>query len=157
MAVSPNTSIEGIDRFRHADLSGHIMPLPRHRGDDWRKEALCAESDPELFSPSTGESADAAKKICASCDVRAQCLAYALENDERSGIWGGLSPLERRRLRSKASAHERARTARRKRDLDVVAQRQNGRDATTIARVTGLNERTIHRIIRQARTDQIAV
>ena len=40
--------------------------------------------------------------ICTSCEVRAQCLEYALENDERFGIWGGLSERERRKLRKRA-------------------------------------------------------
>ncbi|MDU4245002.1 MAG: WhiB family transcriptional regulator, partial [Varibaculum cambriense] len=36
---------------------------------------------------------------CELCEVRDECLSYALENDERFGIWGGLSERERRRLR----------------------------------------------------------
>jgi WhiB family redox-sensing transcriptional regulator len=34
--------------------------------------------------------------------VKAQCLEYALKNDERFGIWGGLSERERRKLRKQA-------------------------------------------------------
>jgi WhiB family redox-sensing transcriptional regulator len=37
-----------------------------------------------------------------ACDVRAECLEYALLHDERFGIWGGLSERERRRLRRRA-------------------------------------------------------
>jgi WhiB family redox-sensing transcriptional regulator len=37
--------------------------------------------------------------VCVGCDVRAECLEYAMANDERFGIWGGLSERERRRLR----------------------------------------------------------
>ena len=43
-----------------------------------------------------------AKRVCRSCDVRAECLEYALENDERFGIWGGMSERERRRLKRQA-------------------------------------------------------
>lgn len=43
--------------------------------------------------------ADDAKGLCASCPCRAQCLAAALEGDERYGIWGGRTPAERRELR----------------------------------------------------------
>jgi WhiB family transcriptional regulator, redox-sensing transcriptional regulator len=35
-----------------------------------------------------------------SIALKAECLEYALEHDERFGIWGGLSERERRRLKS---------------------------------------------------------
>jgi WhiB family redox-sensing transcriptional regulator len=69
----------------------------------WHENALCAETDPEAFFPEKGGSTREAKKICTGCDVRAECLEYALANDERFGIWGGLSERERRRLRRQAS------------------------------------------------------
>jgi WhiB family redox-sensing transcriptional regulator len=65
----------------------------------WQEQALCAETDPEAFFPEKGGSTREAKKICTGCEVKAQCLEYALANDERFGIWGGLSERERRRLR----------------------------------------------------------
>jgi WhiB family redox-sensing transcriptional regulator len=68
----------------------------------WQADSLCAQTDPEAFFPEKGGSTRDAKKICASCDVRAQCLEYALRNDERFGIWGGLSERERRKLRKRA-------------------------------------------------------
>jgi WhiB family redox-sensing transcriptional regulator len=68
----------------------------------WQTDALCAQTDPEAFFPEKGGSTRDAKKICASCEVRNQCLEYALKNDERFGIWGGLSERERRKLRKRA-------------------------------------------------------
>ncbi|WP_345377484.1 WhiB family transcriptional regulator [Frondihabitans cladoniiphilus] len=68
----------------------------------WQADSLCAQTDPEAFFPEKGGSTRDAKKICASCDVKAQCLDYALQNDERFGIWGGLSERERRKLRKRA-------------------------------------------------------
>ncbi|TFV53613.1 WhiB family transcriptional regulator [Blastococcus sp. TF02A-35] len=68
----------------------------------WQEQALCAETDPEAFFPEKGGSTREAKKICTGCEVKAQCLEYALANDERFGIWGGLSERERRRLRRRA-------------------------------------------------------
>jgi WhiB family redox-sensing transcriptional regulator len=65
----------------------------------WRYSGLCTQTDPELFFPNKGESTKSAKKVCGQCEVRAQCLAYALEHDERHGVWGGLSERERRRLK----------------------------------------------------------
>jgi WhiB family transcriptional regulator, redox-sensing transcriptional regulator len=68
-------------------------------GGDWWLSALCAETDPEAFFPERGASTTTAKAVCALCTVRAECLEYAIENDERFGIWGGTSENERRQLR----------------------------------------------------------
>ena len=65
----------------------------------WRQDALCAETDPEAFFPEKGGSTREAKRVCVGCSVRAECLEFALADDERFGIWGGLSERERRRLR----------------------------------------------------------
>jgi WhiB family transcriptional regulator, redox-sensing transcriptional regulator len=69
---------------------------------DWQERALCAQTDPEAFFPEKGGSTREAKRICSGCEVRAECLDYALAHDERFGIWGGLSERERRRLRRAA-------------------------------------------------------
>ena len=69
----------------------------------WQTQALCAQTDPEAFFPEKGGSTRDAKKVCGSCAVRAECLAYALKNDERFGIWGGMSERERRRLRKQGA------------------------------------------------------
>ena len=68
----------------------------------WQADSLCAQTDPEAFFPEKGGSTRDAKKICSSCEVKSQCLEYALSNDERFGIWGGLSERERRKLRKRA-------------------------------------------------------
>lgn len=65
----------------------------------WQENALCAQTDPEAFFPEKGGSTREAKRICLGCEVRDACLEYALANDERFGIWGGLSERERRRLK----------------------------------------------------------
>jgi len=67
--------------------------------NDWMLEARCLDADPEAFFPEKGGSTREAKRICAACPVRDECLEYALENDERFGIWGGLSERERRRAK----------------------------------------------------------
>ena len=69
----------------------------------WQERALCAQTDPEAFFPEKGGSTREAKRICVGCEVRVECLDYALANDERFGIWGGLSERERRRLKRRAS------------------------------------------------------
>ncbi|WP_174266953.1 WhiB family transcriptional regulator [Mycolicibacterium sediminis] len=67
--------------------------------DQWQERGLCAQTDPEAFFPEKGGSTREAKRICQGCEVRDRCLEYALANDERFGIWGGLSERERRRLK----------------------------------------------------------
>ena len=71
-------------------------------GPGWQDRALCAQTDPEAFFPEKGGSTREAKRVCRGCEVRAECLEYALEHDERFGIWGGLSERERRRLKRQA-------------------------------------------------------
>jgi WhiB family transcriptional regulator, redox-sensing transcriptional regulator len=68
----------------------------------WQERALCAQTDPEAFFPEKGGSTREAKRVCMSCEVRAECLDYALAKDERFGIWGGLSERERRRVKKQA-------------------------------------------------------
>lgn len=82
------TLIEGID-----DEVGALT---------WQERSLCAQTDPEAFFPEKGGSTREAKKVCVGCDVRSECLEYALDKDERFGIWGGLSERERRKLRKRA-------------------------------------------------------
>jgi WhiB family transcriptional regulator, redox-sensing transcriptional regulator len=70
--------------------------------EDWRDQALCAQSDPEAWFPEMGGSTREAKRICSGCDVRAECLNYALTHNEAVGVWGGMSAYERQRLRRDA-------------------------------------------------------
>lgn len=69
----------------------------------WQDRALCAEVDGDAWFPEKGGSTRQAKKVCRSCEVRAECLEYALAHDERFGIWGGLSERERRKLKRQAA------------------------------------------------------
>jgi WhiB family redox-sensing transcriptional regulator len=77
--------------------------------DDWRAEALCAQTDPEVFFPERGGSPAAAKAVCRVCPVRVPCLAFALAAGEVFGVWGGLTGRERRRLLHLGSRAERDR------------------------------------------------
>ena len=92
---------ERVDDDARAELS--LLDLAGQDSDDaelsWQERALCAQTDPEAFFPEKGGSTREAKKVCQSCEVRAECLEYALEHDERFGIWGGLSERERRKLK----------------------------------------------------------
>ena len=68
----------------------------------WQERSLCAQTDQEAFFPEKGGSTRDAKKVFIGCEVRAECLEYALQHDERFGIWGGLSERERRKLKKRA-------------------------------------------------------
>jgi WhiB family transcriptional regulator, redox-sensing transcriptional regulator len=73
-------------------------------GWGWRAAGACTSADPDLFFPvsATGiaaAQADQACRICAGCQVRRQCLDFAMEHGETEGIWGGTTPEERARVR----------------------------------------------------------
>jgi WhiB family redox-sensing transcriptional regulator len=69
----------------------------------WWTRAACRGKDADQWFPEKGGGTRAAKRICGTCPVQAECLADALERDERFGVWGGLSERERRRLKRVAS------------------------------------------------------
>lgn len=78
------------------DTTRPAQPRP-----DWFDERNCRDVDTRLFFPMQGENhlSAAAKAVCAGCTVREQCLQFALDNEERFGIWGGTSEKQRRRMR----------------------------------------------------------
>jgi WhiB family transcriptional regulator, redox-sensing transcriptional regulator len=71
---------------------------------EWVHRARCKDEDPELFFPigTTGPAAiqtERAKSVCMRCDVRSDCLEWAMATGQDAGVWGGLSEEERRALR----------------------------------------------------------
>lgn len=71
---------------------------------EWIDRANCVGLDVEAFYPTKGESVRAAKKVCGRCEVADQCLAWALANGERHGVWGNASERERRRMHRRGAA-----------------------------------------------------
>ncbi|MEV7402979.1 WhiB family transcriptional regulator [Streptomyces sp. NPDC091267] len=72
--------------------------------ENWREHAECRNEDPDLFFPigSTGPAlvqTEDAKAVCRGCPVREECLQWALENGQDTGVWGGLGEAERRALK----------------------------------------------------------
>lgn len=67
----------------------------------WRRDAACAEPGPDLWFPGRGDSLKPAKRVCAGCLVVDECLAYADELEITSGIWGGMTPNERKERRAR--------------------------------------------------------
>jgi WhiB family redox-sensing transcriptional regulator len=80
--------------------------------ESWAEQALCGQADPDAWFPEQGRTAAIARRICAACPVRANCLDYALSGADTwggitTGIWGGTTPRERavlRRARKVAAA-----------------------------------------------------
>ena len=105
MSLRDQAGINAGDPTRHVHFDGVLAP------PSWTKDALCTQVDPELFFPDKGGSTRAAKKICGRCPVRAACLEYALDYESGAmgtatsygavGVYGGLSAIERRRLRQR--------------------------------------------------------
>ena len=83
---------------------------------NWRNHALCRDTDPELFFPvgTTGQALVQianAKAVCSQCPANNDCLEFALATNQDSGIWGGTSEEERRKLRRAYVARLKAGTA----------------------------------------------
>lgn len=90
------------------------LPFP-NAVTDWRSLALCRDTDPDLFFPvgTTGLALDqiaAAKAVCTQCGARQECLDYALDSNQDSGVWGGLSEEERRQIRRERAKARKAAT-----------------------------------------------
>lgn len=78
----------------------------------WRSTAACRDTDPDLFFP-VGTTGPAlvqiaqAKAVCGECDAKAACLEFAITTNQDTGIWGGTSEEERRKLRRAWVARQR--------------------------------------------------
>jgi WhiB family redox-sensing transcriptional regulator len=73
----------------------------------WQMDAPCAQTDPEIFFPEDKQDVRLAKTICKTCPVISQCLAFALENSETFGVWGGTTARERQILRNRGKGRPR--------------------------------------------------
>jgi WhiB family redox-sensing transcriptional regulator len=75
----------------------------------WRAAGACVSADPDLFFPisATGKAVAQiaeAQRICGRCQVRRQCLDFAMDTGATAGIWGGTTPEERIRARREKTA-----------------------------------------------------
>jgi WhiB family redox-sensing transcriptional regulator len=89
------------------------LGITEHMDMQWLNQARCLNEDPELFFPvgNTGpalEQIEQAKTICRQCKVSAQCLEYAIKENQDTGVWGGLSEDERRSLKRRYARARRA-------------------------------------------------
>lgn len=65
----------------------------------WMERAACRGMNPELFHPHRGEDSSPAKRVCAECPVREECLDWAVVAKEKQGVWGGVTERHRRSMR----------------------------------------------------------
>jgi len=85
-----------IERYPDVDLT--TLPIDPMPPDFWQDRAACFGIDPDVFFPISEEEAGPALAYCRSCRIREDCLAWALKNGERYGVWGGLTEQQRRRI-----------------------------------------------------------
>ena len=93
------------------ELLPNTETQPEAATTNWRNEANCRDSDPDMFFPDSKDRryAEEALKVCYGCEVKEDCLDHAIENDEKYGIWGGMTPAERDAL-SRARQNRRTRS-----------------------------------------------
>lgn len=102
---------------RKSDVSILASSLALGSADyTWRDQAMCRDTDPELFFPigTTGQALlqiAKAKSVCCQCPVTVECLEFALETNQDTGIWGGNSEDERRQMRRTAAQQVRSQRA----------------------------------------------
>ena len=68
---------------------------------DWKDNAACKGMDYDTFFPAVGYNQHdmQARTICEHCPVKQPCLMFAVNNHIQYGIWGGLTPIQRKRIR----------------------------------------------------------
>ena len=89
------------ERFGTIDLQ--TLPADPSPPDMWRERAACFGIDPDTFFPVTEDEAGAALTYCGACKIRQECLAWALKNGERYGVWGGMTEQQRRRIQRRVA------------------------------------------------------
>lgn len=105
---------------------------------EW-SDALCAQTDPDMFTPERGGTTTHARAICDACPLKRSglCLEYALANNER-GIWAGTTDQERARLRNGAATETEIRAR-------IKRAHENGTPALELAAIYGVSVRTVQR------------
>ena len=91
-------SASTMDAVRELEIDVKNLPQQVSPPDHWQELSACYGLDPEVFFPTTEEEAGLALSYCSVCQVREVCLAWAVRNGERYGVWGGTTEQQRRRL-----------------------------------------------------------
>jgi WhiB family transcriptional regulator, redox-sensing transcriptional regulator len=118
---------------------------------DWRLDAACADVDPELFFPETGQVPQVAqaKAVCAGCVVRGPCLEAALHGpqarDDHSGIFAGTTARERVALRGRASYAQGSRFLQDRAAAEAALELANQVSIDRAARELGVSKQALRR------------
>lgn len=128
-----------------------------HAVPAWQHDATCQNEDPEMFFPvSPNAPAQDAKRVCAACPVREQCLQWAVDTGQASGVWGGLTEIERRELRFETDVRRpRAGLAHMEKDEALEAIRVAVRGGATYLELDqrwGLARNSVSQFVSRART-----
>jgi WhiB family redox-sensing transcriptional regulator len=102
-----NPSMNPLDCAAALPTTGDLVAS----NEEWQDRAACRQVPVELFFPPIEQEVEEAKAMCAICEVRQTCLEFALAAGERFGVWGGLTPQERRSLIAKRRSRARAEAA----------------------------------------------
>lgn len=80
-----------------SELLPNTETQPEAATANWRNKAKCRGSDPDMFFPESKDKQYAKKAlaVCHKCEVKDDCLDHAIENNEKYGVWGGMTPAER--------------------------------------------------------------
>jgi WhiB family redox-sensing transcriptional regulator len=94
----PEAGVSQVSNERTGGIDLASLPPNPAPPDMWQDQAACHGIDPDVFFPTSEEEAGPALTYCGACGIREMCLAWALKNGERYGVWGGLTEQQRRRL-----------------------------------------------------------
>lgn len=90
------------------DRQRALAALPSIAGQSWRLQAVCADHWPEAWFPGDKSNDprrwDYARAVCVTCPVRSECLAFALDTEESFGMFGGMTPDERKALKQREAS-----------------------------------------------------
>lgn len=93
---------KSLQKLSSAPLSSaEIILGSKYESEEWKLDGICRTVDPDMWFPEPPASGFQAKKLCARCPVIEECLEYAMANNEKFGVWGGLSAHERKKLKRK--------------------------------------------------------
>ncbi len=82
------------DRDSLAAMLGMVEAV---RAADWMERALCRDSDPDSFFPSSARQPNVAIALCLRCPVKQECFEFGM--GEKFGVWGGTSENDRKKIR----------------------------------------------------------
>ena len=91
------SALSFLTQLMQPDDRGAIVVKPRPK---WMASAACSRAGTADWFPRKGRAPTTARAVCQSCPVRAECLAYAMADEDLAGVWGGTTERERKAMRA---------------------------------------------------------